>query len=117
MDGKKVYAIKFADEQNYTSIACRCEFRNIPKGKKTRGFNGLCYLVPPDRSHMIAGAVTEETGDGFKFNSAGYAPGEWTFTEITIDNLAQFADLIMADPRLDAVSTTEELQKYFSSIY
>jgi hypothetical protein len=114
MDGKKVYAIKFADEQNYTSIACRCEIRNIPKREKTRGFRGLCYLTPPDRGHMIAGTVTEETSDGFKFNSTGYAPGEWTFTEITIDNLEQFAGLIMADPRLDAVSTTNELQAYFN---
>ncbi|GHU96726.1 hypothetical protein FACS1894208_11720 [Clostridia bacterium] len=112
MDGKTVYAIKFAGDLDYTNIACRCELRNEDD------FKGLCYLTPPDRPHMIEGAIIEETPDGFKFKSTSYAPGEWKFKALTIDNFRkEYHKLVIGGAQIaGSVSTTEELYDYFNRL-
>jgi hypothetical protein len=109
MDNNKVYAIKFTGDNDYTNIACRSELRD------NEGFKGLRYLTPPDRVHMIDGTIGEETAEGFKFVSTGYAPGEWDLKALTIDNFRnQFSGLVIADDSFNTMSTTAELYEHFN---
>ncbi|GHV19593.1 hypothetical protein FACS189425_10290 [Clostridia bacterium] len=112
MDGKTVYAIKFAGDLDYTSIACRCELRNEDD------FKGLCYLTPPDRPHMIEGEVTQENGAGFKFRSDGYSPGEWEFKALTLDDFRKkYHKLVIGGEQIARnVNSTEELYDYFNRL-
>ncbi|MDR1603217.1 MAG: hypothetical protein LBS10_00225 [Gracilibacteraceae bacterium] len=108
MDKGAIYAIKKADEKDYKEVAIQVEIRDY--------FNGVCYVVPPERGHMIDGMVTKETDEGFKFNSTGYAPGEWTFTLVTLANFRKdFHRLIIGGAKIgQEVNSTEELNQWFN---
>jgi len=107
---EKLYAIKYTGREKYTSLCLDCHV------KEMNGESFLRFLIPPDRGHSIEGIVTEETGDGFKFKSVGYEPGEWTFTEITLDNFRErFYKLVIDGKGIGQnVSTTEELNDWFN---
>ena len=111
MDNTKVYAMRLAGDDEFASVAMRCELRDDPGG-----FKGLCFLTPPDRGHMIEGALVEETGEEFKFKSTGYAPGVWEFQALTIDNFRKrFYKLVIDGEEIgQSVNTTEELYEWFN---
>ena len=50
VDRNKVYAIQLADMDRPTGIALYAEMGY-------EGFNGICYLTPPERGHMIEGKL------------------------------------------------------------
>lgn len=108
---KAVYAIRFADRDKYSGFAMCCQLWN------REDFKGLCYLTPPDRPHMIEGAVVKETKQGFVYKSNGHAPGEWEFKALTIENFRkQFYKLVIGGEEIvRSVETTEELYEWFNS--
>ena len=110
MDNKKVYAVKMAGDDDYSTIAMRCEYRD------TEGFTGLCFLTPPDRGHMIPGAVIQDTRRGFKHQSTGYAPGWWTYEALTVKNFrARHWRLVIGGAEIArSVQSDEELHDWFN---
>jgi hypothetical protein len=116
--GEKVYVYETAewDEkgERLDGIALHCQYWERPNGKKY-----LCFLTPPDRGHSIEGKFPEETPDGFTFISEGFAPGEWTFKELTIESLrGEYAErdaLIVGGEEIGkAFNTTQELYDWYN---
>lgn len=107
VDRNKVYAIQLADMDRPTGIALYAEMGY-------EGFNGICYLTPPERGHMIEGKLGKETKRGFTFKPDG-RKGEWEFIEVTYENFrSDYHRLVEgSDEILAAVSTTQELQDWF----
>ncbi|GHU43918.1 hypothetical protein FACS1894111_10330 [Clostridia bacterium] len=113
MNSTAVYAIKFIGDKDFTSLACHCQLWDNPD------FKGLCYFTPEERTHMIKGEVTKESGVGFKFRSDGYAPGEWEFKALTLDNFRKEYHKLMIEGEKIAqiVRSTEELYNWFNTNY
>ena len=111
MDATKVYAVRIAGNDFYTTIAMICELRNED------GFTGLCFLSPPDRPHMIEGTETKNTSQGFKYLSTGYAPGWWEFEELTIESFRdQHYKLVAGGDEIGrCVQSDKELHEWFNS--
>ena len=111
MNKTKVYAIRFTGDTDYTGVAVSCQIWDEPD------FKGLCFITPPDRPHMISGAVTKETPHGFMYKSTGFMPGEWEFQFLTIENFRKrFYKLVIGgDEIAKSLNTTEELEDWFNS--
>lgn len=109
-DPKKIYTIRMAGEKEACSIAMNVDI----SGKK---FDGICYLTPADRGHMIRGKVGKRTENGFTFISEGFSPGEWEFTELTYDVLKAgfYKHIYGGEQLLKQVHNTQELQDYYNS--
>ena len=60
VDYNKVYAVRFRENDIATDIALYAQLGY-------RGFEGICYLSPPERGHMIRGELGEKTSTGFTF--------------------------------------------------
>lgn len=107
-DPQKVYTIKFSKDQEPTLVAM---------GVNTNyyDYNGVCFLSPPDRPHMIRGKVGRLTRTEFIFISEGYKPGEWEFAELTYDVLKAgfYKQLYGGEELLKLVHNTKELQDYY----
>ena len=105
MDRRKVYIYKKTSEKDFMDIACDC---HIHKGN-------LRFLIPPDRGHMIKGEVTGMTEDGFTFRSDGYAPGEWTFKELTIQDFKRkyFKMIVAGVEMAHTIKSTEDLHEWY----
>lgn len=114
IDKGKLYALRFPREEKPSEIVMNVEIDH-------RGFEGICYLTPPDHGHMIAGKVGGKTRDGFTF-IADYGEGKkhretWEFTEITYDNFKEeFYKLAYGGEQLlEQVHNTKELEDYYHS--
>ena len=111
MNHKSVYISKHTSQKDFTGIAVSCQYWDKPH------FKGLCYLVPPDRGHMIEGEIVEETPDGFKYRSDGYDPGIWEFKALTLDDFRnEHGKVVIGGDEIgQEVNTTEELYEWFNS--
>lgn len=107
-DTGKIYMIRFPGEAEAKTIAMNVD----TSGKK---FDGIRYLTPPDRDHMIEGKVGGQTKDGFQFTSTGYRSGKWEFTELTYDVLKAgfYKHIYGGEQLLEQVHNTQELQDYY----
>lgn len=113
--GRKLYAIKFPDEEESSEIVLNVEFWNDPPTEHSNGFKGICYLTPPERGHMIRGEIIEEHEWGFIFHSDGAFEGNWTFTEVTLDSFIEvYGECVMGSSHIASqVANTKELQDWF----
>lgn len=107
-DPNKIYIYKFPGDTEFKAIAMDVD-------ASREKFNGICFLTPPDRAHMIEGRIGKQTEHGFTFISKGFRPGEWEFEELTYDVLkAGFYKHIYAGEKLlEQVHNTQELQDYY----
>lgn len=108
VDKNKIYAVKMADEKKAYSLALYVD-------PAFRDFKGICFYTPGERGHMIEGRLGEKTDTGFTFISEGYAPGLWTFTEVTYENFKNEYHKIVecGSEILERVSTTQELVNWY----
>lgn len=111
MDRRKVYIYKKTSEKDFMDIACDCHMHQPAEGDQRE----LWFLTPPDRGHMIKGEVLRETEDGFTFRSDGYAPGEWTFKELTILDFKRryFKIIVGGEEIAHTIKTTEDLHEWY----
>lgn len=111
MDRRKVYIYKKTSEKDFVSIACDCHMHQRAGEDRQE----LWFLTPPDRGHMVKGEIIRETENGFAFRSDGYDPGEWTFKELTIQDLRRKYYRIIANGEVIAhtIKTTEDLHEWY----
>jgi len=109
VDRRRVYLYKMADSSEFRGIACDCHIYQDGDRK------GLRYLVPPERGHSIEGTVTEDTDAGFTFRSEGYAPGDWAFKVLTIEDFRRKYHRLVIDGDVLAgvIKTTEDLHEWY----
>lgn len=108
VDRSKVYAIRMPRRDEATSIALYAEMGY-------EGFNGICYLTPPERGHMIEGKLGKKTKTGFTFTAERWDNRTMEFIEVTYENFrSDYHKLVEGSNEILAeVSTTEELQDWF----
>ncbi|MDR0946328.1 MAG: hypothetical protein LBM87_01085 [Ruminococcus sp.] len=111
MDRRKVYLLKFPNDEDFTAIACDCQLWD------KQDFKGLCYLTPPDRGHMIPGELISENENGFIFHSDGYEKGDWNLRELTIEDIKFNYQKIVGGGNMlsKTINNTEELHQWFRS--
>lgn len=102
-----LYALRFAGDREASEIVMNVE-------TDREGFQGICYLTPPDRGHMIDGKMGDRTKDGFTFITADRQE-EWEFIEVTYDNFkSKYHKLAYGgDQLLRQVNNTRELEDYY----
>lgn len=108
VDRNKVYAIRMPGRDQATSIALYVEM-------SYEGFNGICYLTPPERGHMIEGKLGKRTPLGFTFIAERWEKQEMEFIEVTYENFQNEYNKIVSRPEqiLKQVSNTQELQDWY----
>lgn len=108
VDRNKIYAVKVAGAESASSIALYADLNYYD-------FEGICFLTPPDRGHMIEGRFGKKTKNGFTFIPDGSGKGEWEFVEVTYGNFCEEFHRIVegSDEILAEVSNTEQLQEWY----
>ena len=108
VDRNKVYAVRFRENEEATDIALYAEMGY-------RGFEGICYLSPPERGHMIEGKLGKKTKTGFIFIAPQWRTPEIEFIEITYENFKNEFYKVVSHPEevLAQVSNTQELIDYY----
>jgi hypothetical protein len=111
MDNRKVYVYKTTGEKDFSGIACDCHMHQ----RSGEDWKELWFLEPPDHGHMIQGKVKDETENGFTFRSEGYAPGDWTFKVLTIQDFRRkYSKLVVeGDVIANTIKTTEDLHEWY----
>ena len=101
---RATYVFKPSGEKDFTGIALDV---HIQKGN--------LRFFDTNRGHELPGKVTEETEKNFTFTSTGYAPGEWQFKVLTIEEfkrkyykLAEGGQTIAAK-----LNTTDDLHQWY----
>lgn len=110
---KAVYVIKFPQNDWAKGISIGIDV-HIYKGC-------LCYASGPDRGHMIKGNFGKYIDGGFTWISEGYAPGEWTVKELTIEAFKrryfkELLDRTQAEAMAATIHTTEDLWEYYRKL-
>lgn len=108
VDKNKIYAVKWGN-----SPASHLAMYADPA---FNGFEGICYLTPGERGHMIEGRLGEKTETGFTFYPERLKEdGVWEFIEVTYDNFKEefYKIVISGDTILEKVSTTKELENWY----
>lgn len=108
VDKNKIYAVKHTTDKAATELALYVD-------PNFRDFEGICYLTPGVRGHMIDGKLGEKTDTGFTFIPKHFNAGVWEFIEVTYENFkAEFYKLVEAgDELLSQVSNTAELEEFY----
>lgn len=103
----KVYFIRYPWEEKATHIALQVD-------TAYKGFEGICFIEPPCRPHMIEGSIGEKTENGFTFHQS--SGGTWELVEMTHENFTQeFYKYVTGGKQLaERYQTTEELEAYYS---
>lgn len=101
---RAVYIFKPAGGKDFTGIAMDM---HMHKG-------GLRFF-DTNRGHEIPGKITEETEKGFSFTSTGYAPGEWIFKMLTIQEFKRkYFKLVEGGQVMAAkLKTTDDLHQWY----
>ncbi len=104
----KIYAIKLPGSDH----ACTLAMNVAPD---YNGFNGICYLTPPDHPHMIEGKLGKKTKRGFTFMPDAHPSGEWEFIEATYEDFCReyYKFLIGGKQVLEEFHSTEEMENYY----
>ena len=108
VDRNKIYAVRFRENGKASDIAIYAQLGY-------RGFNGICYLSPPERGHMIEGALEKKTSTGFIFIASQQENEKIEFIEVTYENFKSEFYKIVSHPEevLAQVSNTQELIEYY----
>lgn len=112
IDRRKVYRYRWAGEPKYTGLAMDCHIHDGQNGPELRYFDTI-------RGHMVQGEIAQETEDGFTFRSDGYAPGEWTFQELTIQDFRRwvYKHIGMGEAIAQKITTTADLHEWFRKTF
>lgn len=110
VDKSKIYAYKWPGKKTAVELVLYVD-ADYP------GFEGICFLSPPNHGHMIKGKLGKQTEKGFTFiaDKEAYAAGEWEFIEINYNNFKQEYHKLAegGEEILAVVSNTQELQDWY----
>lgn len=107
MNRRTTYTFTWPGKKRPAGLALNCHL-----------WNGALRFYDTIRGHEIKGEVIQDGEDAFTFRSDGFAPGEWSFRKLTIEDVRRGV-LWIEDGGVIAktIHNTDDLQEWYRKTF